>query len=229
MIFGALYNGFLYGLSFLFNVVFVQVFGRNHDFGTFGVGCAFLGIVAGISLGPLTNLWQERYYQRAAALRGGGGGGGGSSKGSSVPEARVQLAKLAALVFPVSIFWFAWTTDAGVHPLVPIAASAFWGWSFYTLILMTFQYTEDAYRVFSASALAGIALVRNVAGAAFPMLGQQYFAKLGYHWGASLLGFIAILLAPIPFVLERYGVELRKRSPWAKHHMDDVDDDGDEE
>lgn len=218
VIFGALYNGFLYGLSFLFNVVFVQVFGRNHGFGTFGVGCAFLGIAVGISLGPLTNLWQERHYQRA--IRG--------VKGENVPEARVQLAKLAALVFPVSIFCFAWTTDTSVHPLVPIVASAFWGWSFYTLILMTFQYTEDAYRVFSASALAGIGLVRNIAGAAFPMFGQQLFAKLGYQWGASLLGLIAIVLAPIPFVLERYGVELRKRSPWAKQHISDLDE-GDEE
>ncbi|KAK7753060.1 hypothetical protein SLS62_005010 [Diatrype stigma] len=227
VVFGALYNGFLYGLSFLFNVVFVQVFGRERGFGTFGVGCAFLGIAAGISLGPLTNLWQEHYYQRAVATRGIGGG-------ANVPEARVQLAKVAALVFPASIFWFAWTaTDTGagaVHPLVPIAASAFWGWSFYTLILMTFQYTEDAYRVFSASALAGIGLVRNIAGAAFPLFGQQLFARLGYPWGASLLGAIALLLAPIPFVLERYGVELRKRSPWARQHIGGVDDDeGDEE
>lgn len=228
VVFGALYNGFLYGLSFLFNVVFVQVFGRERGFSTFGVGCAFLGIAAGISLGPLTNLWQERYYQRATR--------GIESANANLPEARVQLAKVAALVFPVSIFWFAWTataTDAGtdtVHPLVPIAASAFWGWSFYTLILMTFQYTEDAYRVFSASALAGIGLVRNIAGAAFPLFGQQLFAQLGYQWGASLLGTIALLLAPIPFVLERYGVELRKRSPWAKQHIGGLDDDeGDEE
>ncbi|RYP62892.1 hypothetical protein DL771_009541 [Monosporascus sp. 5C6A] len=214
VIFGALYNGFLYGLSFLFNVVFVQVFGVNHGFTTFGVGCAFLGIAAGISLGPLTNLWQERYYQRAIS----------GVQGGNVPEARVQLAKIAALVFPISMFWFAWTTDTAVHPLLPIVASAFWGWSFYTLILMTFQYTEDAYRVFSASALAGIALVRNIAGAAFPMFGKQLFEDLGYQWGVSLLASIAIILAPIPFVLERYGVELRKRSPWARQHINEPED-----
>lgn len=45
------------------------------------------------------------------------------------------------------MFWFAWTTYPTTPAAVPIIASAFWGWSFYTLILMTFQYTEDAYRV----------------------------------------------------------------------------------
>ena len=214
VIFGALYNGFLYGLSFLFNVAFVQVFGRTHGFSTFGVGCAFLGILAGISVGPLTNLWQERRYQIAA-----------KEGAANAPEARVQLSKIAALVLPVSLFWFAWTTGAAVPVAAPIAAGVCWGWSFYTLILMTFQYTEDAYRVFSASALAGIALVRNVAGAAFPLFGQRVFAALGGpQWGVSLLGLVAVVMAPIPFILERYGFELRKRSPWARQHVGDLDD-----
>ena len=217
VIFGALYNGFLYGLSFLFNVAFVQVFGRDHGFSTFGVGCAFLGIVAGISTGPLTNLWQERHYRRA--VRGSNG------PGANAPEARVQLSKIAALVLPASLFWFAWTTGAGVPAAAAIAAGAFWGWSFYTLILMTFQYTEDSYRVFSASALAGIALVRNVAGAAFPLFGPRVFAALGGpRWAVSLLALLALLMAPIPFVLERRGFELRKRSPWARQHVGDPDD-----
>ena len=222
VIFGALYNGFLYGLSFLFNVAFVQVFGRDHGFSTFGVGCAFLGIVAGISTGPLTNLWQERHYRRA--VRGGLAGAGGAG-GANAPEARVQLSKIAALVLPASLFWFAWTTGAGVPAGAAIAAGAFWGWSFYTLILMTFQYTEDSYRVFSASALAGIALVRNVAGAAFPLFGPRVFAALGGpRWAVSLLALLALLMAPIPFVLERRGFELRKRSPWARQHVGDLDD-----
>jgi MFS family permease len=156
VIFAALYNGYLYGLSFLFNGAFRMVFGEEgHGMSTIGVGCAFLGIALGISIGPFTNLWQERYYQRRLATSGN----------AAVPEARLQLAMVAAIgkpvshlelelgksnyvkVFPISIFCFAWTTYTSISPIVPIIASAFWGWSFYTLILMTFQYTEDAYRV----------------------------------------------------------------------------------
>ncbi|KAK8030047.1 hypothetical protein PG993_011338 [Apiospora rasikravindrae] len=212
----ALYNGYLYGLSFLFNIAFNLVFGaEGHGFGKIGVGCAFLGIAIGISVGPITNIWQERYYQRQL-LRSGG---------VAVPEARLHLATHAAVMFPLSMFFFAWTTYATTPAIIPVIASAFWGWSFYTLILMTFQYTEDAYRVYSASALAGIGLIRNLFGAAFPLFGRKLFTSLGYQWGASLLALLAVVLIPIPFVLVRYGPTIRRKSPWASQHLDN--DNGD--
>jgi hypothetical protein len=36
------------------------------------------------------------------------------------------------------------------------------------------------------------------------------YAKLGYGWGNSLLGFVALLLIPIPLVFGRYGKRMRK-------------------
>lgn len=88
IVFGALYNGYLYGLSFLFNGAFSLVFGKEgHGFDTIGVGLSFLGIVVGISFGPVTNIWQERYYQRRIAHVGG----------KNVPEARVQLGRIAGI------------------------------------------------------------------------------------------------------------------------------------
>lgn len=128
IIFGALFNGFLYGLSFLFNTAFSLVFGTmGHGFKTYQVGLAFLGIVLGISIGPITNLWQERYYQRQVKGR----------HDLNIPEARVQTGQIAAIAHPISLFWFAWTSYKSVHWIVPILASTLWGWSFYTLILMT--------------------------------------------------------------------------------------------
>ena len=160
--FGALYNGFLYGLSFLFNGAFHMIFGPNgYGYDTVGVGICFLGIVFGICFGLFTNVFQERYYQRQVANAGQ----------RDVPEARVFHAKLAALVLPISLLAFAFTARQDIHPFFPVLASAFWGWSFYCLILMTLTYTEDAYKTFSASGLAGVFLIRNLAGAGFPLLG----------------------------------------------------------
>jgi MFS family permease len=88
IMFGAAYNGYLYGLSFLFNDAFSLVFGpTGHGFNTIGVGLSFLGVVVGISLGPITNIWQERYFRNRV----------NANDGHVIPEARVQMAKVAAI------------------------------------------------------------------------------------------------------------------------------------
>lgn len=85
---------------------------------------------------------------------------------------------------------------------------------------MTYMYTEDSYNVYSASALAALGLVRNLAGAGFPLFSASLFAAKGYQWGGSILAFLAIALTPIPFVLAKYGPALRKKSPWARENME---------
>lgn len=88
IIFAAVYNGYLYGLSFLFNTAFTLVFGQGHGFTTIGVGFCFLGLCTGISLGPITNILQERHYQKKVHQSGG----------KNVPEARVEpMGKIAAI------------------------------------------------------------------------------------------------------------------------------------
>ncbi|KAL1605459.1 hypothetical protein SLS60_005009 [Paraconiothyrium brasiliense] len=213
--FGALYNGYLYGLSFLFNGVFHLIFGpEGYGYDTVEIGIAFLGIVLGVTAGLVTNIYQERYYQRQVVLTGQHG----------APEARVYLAMPAAIVLPISLLIFSFTADPSIHPLVSITASAFWGWSFYTLILMTLTYTEDAYKTYSASALAGIGLVRNIAGAGFPLLGRLLFINVGNKNACLILAVMSLFMAPIPFILSKHGESLRRRSPWAAAHQVEDED-----
>lgn len=89
---------------------------------------------------------------------------------------------------------------------------------------MTYLYIKDSYMVFSASALASVGLVRNLAGAGFPLFGMQMYENEEYNWAGRILASPALVLASIPFVLEKYGTRLRARSPYARQHMDDVDD-----
>lgn len=93
---------------------------------------------------------------------------------------------------------------------------------------MTYTYTEDSYRTYAASALAGLGLIRNLAGGGFPLFGTQLFENEGYQKAGTILAGLACALIPIPFILERYGKRLRLRSPWAREHMEDVTDDEDE-
>lgn len=211
VIFAAMYNGYLYGLSFLFNDAFSVIFGpTGKGFNTLQIGLTFLGIIIGITLGPITNLWQERYYQKRIT----------AANGTNIPEARVQLGQVAGVTFPISLFIFAFTSYIPLSWVGPVIASGLWGWSFYTLILMTYTYTEDSYGMFSASALAGIGLVRNAAGCGFPLFARQMFLNEGFQYAGLILACLALVLMPIPFVLARKGEKLRLRSPWARHMME---------
>jgi len=89
---------------------------------------------------------------------------------------------------------------------------------------MTLTYTEDAYKTYSASALAGIGLVRNIAGASFPLVGRVLFIHAGTRNASLALMAIAVCLVPIPFILDAKGSSLRRRSPWAAAHEDDSDE-----
>ena len=84
-----------------------------------------------------------------------------------------------------------------------------------------------------ASALAANGLARYILGAAFPLftiqskppsinfrsnkvrvLIQAVYNKLGIAWATSLFGFVAIALLPIPWVLFRYGPQIRALSKY---------------
>lgn len=216
-LFSAIYNGFVYGLVYLFNEAFPLVFGpgKGHGFNVGQQGLTFLGLAIGPVIAFCFYPLQERYYLRRVAENGGKG----------VPEARMWMARGGAMLLPISLFWFAWTSYRSVHWVVPIIASAFFGAGIYIVILSILNYVVDSYQTYSASALAGVILCRNLVGAGFPLFATQMYERLGYEWASSLLGFIAILLVPIPFVFFYMGRGIRLRSPWAREHFDQNEDD----
>jgi multidrug resistance protein len=217
--FAAVYNGFLYGLVYLFNEAFPLVFGPKtslggHNFNGGAQGLAFLGLAIGPIVAFCFYPLQERYYLARVAVNDGKG----------VPEARMWMARAGALFIPISRFWFAWTSYSSIHWIVPILASGLFDAGIYIIILSILNYVVDSYQTYSASALAGVILVRNVVGAGFPLFATQMYKKLGLEWASRLLGFIAILLVPIPFVFFYWGEGIRLRSPWTREHFDQDED-----
>jgi MFS transporter, DHA1 family, multidrug resistance protein len=81
------------------------------------------------------------------------------------------------------------------------------------------NYLPDAYPQYAASVLAGNDLMRSAFGAGFPLFARQMYTKLGIGGASSLLGGLAIVFIPIPFLLYKYGEAIRKRSPRARHDI----------
>lgn len=64
----------------------------------------------------------------------------------------------------------------------------------------------------AASALAANTILRSIAAGLLPLAGTPLYDKLGLGWGNSLLGFLAIMFLPVPWLLYRYGRRLREWS-----------------
>lgn len=67
----------------------------------------------------------------------------------------------------------------------------------------------DAYPMYIASVYAGNDLMRSAFGAGFPLFAGAMYKNLGTEWASTLLGCLAILFIPIPFILYKYGKTLR--------------------
>jgi hypothetical protein len=75
-------------------------------------------------------------------------------------------------------------------------------------------YCTDAYTVYAASAIAANAMSRAILASAFVMFSRPMFDALTIQGSFSLLGGIAVLSLPGPFLIARYGERLRKNSQY---------------
>jgi hypothetical protein len=79
-----------------------------------------------------------------------------------------------------------------------------------------FSYLVDAYREWSASAMAANTFLRCVMAGGFPLFAVQMYERLGFDWAGALIAFLCLSMAPLPFVFYRWGETLRRRSRFAK-------------
>lgn len=94
------------------------------------------------------------------------------------------------------------------------------GMGYQTLFISLLTYVTDAYRIYSASALASSVILRSIAGALFPLAADPLYAKLGVSWATSVLGFAAMACIPIPFALFYFGPWIRKKSPFCQRLLE---------
>ncbi|RYP39070.1 hypothetical protein DL767_002333 [Monosporascus sp. MG133] len=111
------FSAILLGVLYLFFGAFGVIFGDNYGFNLWQTGLSFLGIFVGMILcsatDPLWRLVHARLIQR--------------NKGVPEPEFRLPPAIAGAVLVPVGLFWFAWTTYPHVHWIMPIIGSGIFG------------------------------------------------------------------------------------------------------
>ena len=78
------------------------------------------------------------------------------------------------------------------------------------------NYLTDAYETFAASAQGIASTCRSVFGALLPLASKSMFNALGIHWACSLLAFLSLGMAIIPFAFIKYGDRIRANSKFCQ-------------
>lgn len=207
-----IYVAFNFGLLNAFFAAFSWVFKRQYGFGLGATGLTYLGQAGGSIVGWVIMLYVYSHYwaneTAKAKLE--------DSTGKMAPEKRLVIAKLASPMLPIGLFWFAWTARPEVHWISPVVAEGFFSCGNLLIFTCTSLYFTDCYgAVYSASAWSSSTFLRYLFAFAFPLFILQCYEALGIGWATSLLGFVSVLLMPIPFVLSRYGPLLRRKSSYS--------------
>ncbi|KAG8836048.1 hypothetical protein FRC17_010512 [Serendipita sp. 399] len=199
------YMSFVYGLLYLLFLAYPVVFVVGHHFNALESGLTFLPLFLGgvIAIFAYIFLFAPRYQKVSEAYNG-----------RAPPEARLPMAKWGGIILGVSMLWFGWTSYPSISVWPPILAGLGIGASVVLLFLSLFNYLIDAYLLVAASALASSTVVRSAFGAAFPLFGNQMYEKLNPRIASTVLAAITFVMVPVPFVLEKLGPIIRRKSKY---------------
>jgi MFS family permease len=197
----SLYIAITYAYLYILFTTFTAVFSGQYGWTGGIVGLSFLGLGVGSLIGQFTyihfgNKVVNKHIQR----------------GDFRPEHRLRIMCIGGFFIPIGLFIYGWSVQFQTHFMVPLFGTGIIGFG----LLMTFMpattYLVDVFTVHAASAMAASTVLRSLAGAFIPLSSQTMYAQLGYGWGNSMLGFIATLLVPIPFLFIKFGERIRERS-----------------
>jgi multidrug resistance protein len=198
----SVYQALIFGTTYSLYTNFQDIYAGAYGFTTEQVGVLFLAPGCGF----LFAVWFivpriDDVYKKLTATH----------NNEPAPEFRLPLANIGALLLPVSLFWFAWTVEYHVHWSASIAATFFYGIGQVSILNCTQNYYIDSFEKYAASAIAAGTVFRSLVGGVIPLLAPGLFEKLGYGWGVSVFGFIALALAPAPIVFYVFGRRIRER------------------
>ncbi|KAH8597091.1 major facilitator superfamily domain-containing protein [Bisporella sp. PMI_857] len=205
-----LWAAFSLGTIYLFTHSVGQVYGELYGWNAVQAGYVQVAIVIGEILGTGLCLSTNHWYDASAARNT-------EVPGTPIPEARLYTAIIGGL-FGVTggMFVYGWAANPNIHWMVITVGLTMVGFGTTAVVISIANYLIDAYSKYAASALAAVGLVENASIAFLPLAASAMYANLGFHWASTLLGFVSLMLVATPFLVIKWGKEIRARSPFMK-------------
>ncbi|EFE44588.1 MFS multidrug transporter, putative [Trichophyton verrucosum HKI 0517] len=210
-----LWAAFSLGTVYLFTQSVELVYGQLYGWDAILAGYVQVAIVFGEILGcglcMSTNGWYYASADRDTEV-----------PGIPIPEARLYTSIIGGF-FGVTggMLVYGWTSYPTVHWVAPVIGLTMVGFGTTSVVISTANYLIDAYSKYAASALGAVGLVENIAIAFLPLASTAMYTGIGFQWASSLLAFVSFALAITPFVVFKWGKEIRSRSPFMKEAIID--------
>ncbi|APA05366.1 hypothetical protein sscle_01g001360 [Sclerotinia sclerotiorum 1980 UF-70] len=200
----SLYMALVYGLLYLLFTTITTVFTTRYHWAPEFCGLAYIGLGLGFFLGlvVVARISDVTVVSMTKA-----------NNGIFEPEMRLPACIFFACFIPISLFWYGWSIHAGVHWIIPIIGLIPFGFGMMGIFIPIQTYVIDSFPSYAASGIAALTVCRSLFGAFLPLAGPAMYQALGYGWGNSVLGFIALALIPAPMVIYKFGGRVRKRFP----------------
>lgn len=201
-----LFDAVNYAVIYIFLIAYPLVF-QQWGFDIGQQGLTFIGVLVGFLIAYGLFDLQLKWFRHAGTKR---------PRGIATPEDRLLWGIPGGFLFPISLFFFAWTSFPPVPWIVPIIAGGLFGVSSHTLFLIVSDYTVASYSIYAASAIAAQSFLREFMCGSFYLITEIMYSNVGYQWASSILAFIGVPLSVIPLVFYKFGPTIRKRSSFAK-------------
>jgi MFS family permease len=200
-----IYMALIYGILYLFFEAYPISFQEQRGWNQGVSALPFLGILVRVVIGSIivVIITKTRFARKL------------KKHGRVVPEERLPPMILGAFILPIGLFWFAWTSNKSISWVPQVIAGVPIGCGILMIFLQGLNYIIDVYLWYANSAIAANTFLRSLAGAGFPLFAVQMYHKLGVDWATSLLGFLCVVLIPVPICFFRYGAKIRAASKFS--------------
>ena len=180
---------FIYGVIYLFFEAYPIAFQEQRHW-HLGVGALpFLGITLEVMIGVVLIVYTSHTRFRQKMIANGG---------EPIPEERLLPIIIGAMLLPIGLFWFAWTSTPSVHWAPQVLAGIPIGVAIEVIFLQGLSYLIDVYLMFAKSALAGNCLVRSLVGGRLPDVRCSDVSQPRSGLGDKSAGFLGGCFPAVP-------------------------------
>lgn len=209
IMFVAIYMAFLYGTFYLLLTTFPTLWTQSYNMSEGIGGLHYISVTIGCTVAAQVGSRLLDVIYRNLKKK---------NNDIGQPEFRVPLMFISSLLFPAGMFLYGWSGEKLFHWIVPDIGMAIASFGIVIAFTPLQIYVVDSYGRYAASAMAAVTMLRSLCGFALPLAGPRMYDQLGFGWGNSTLGFIALAFGiTLPLIMWYKGAGIRRSSKWAVH------------